>query len=648
MQESSLSYGAFVHDGSTTFKFHAPKAQEAYVVLFVHPSDTSGTEFPMERTPNGDWTVTLKDVGVGNLYGYRLVGNAGGIDPNLILADPYSLAAVTQISYRHVAKSLIIDESFDWEGDRWKVRDPRDLIIYEMHVRDMTAHPSSGVTQRGTFLGLTEPDRAGGLRHLKDLGVNAVQLLPVMDFANVEVPYRDPSTPIFNTWNPYARNHWGYMTTFFFAPESYYASDGTDAPNAWNGASGKAVPEFKTLIKTLHQNDIAVIMDVVYNHVSNYDYHPFKYSDREDYFRFDKNGNWESKSGCGNDTRTESPVMRTLILESLKFWMTHYHIDGFRFDLGNLIDKETRDIIIQELRALNPHVIILAEPWGGGYNPSGFSDQGWASFNDHIRNGVKGQNPHDQLGFIFGEWQNSNTPEVLRRFAMGSLRSFGGQYVTSAHSVNYLESHDDHTLGDFIRIATGTVKEGETITDREANARVRDQLLKLNKLGALFLFTSQGITFMHEGQEWARSKVIAETDAPDPQVGQLDHNSYNKDNETNWLNWTERALNAELVNYYRGLIALRTAYPEFRRSNPEDFSFMDTGDQVALVYQLQDRFIVALNGEPDQDLTVDLPEGEWTVLVDDAQAGPCDLKTVRQVINVPATSGVVLIRKPAQ
>lgn len=646
MNQTFLSHGAFVHPDGTTFRFHAPRADRVFVVLFEHPSDSTGREVPLEKDDRGDWTATLPGVGYGDLYGYRLEGNGGGIDPRIIIADPYSLAAVTQNAYRHVAKSLIIDESFDWDGDRWLTRDPRDLVIYEMHVRDMTADPSAGVSRPGTYLGLTEPDRAGGLSHLKSLGVNAVQLLPVMDFANVEVPFRDSTASVFNTWNPYARNHWGYMTTFFFAPESYYASDGTDAPGAWNGMGGKAVPEFKTLIKTLHENDIAVIMDVVYNHVSNYDYQPFKYSDREEYFRFTEDGNWESKSGCGNDTRTESPVMRRLILESLKFWMTHYHVDGFRFDLGNLIDAETRDQIIRELRAINPAVIILAEPWGGGYNPSGFSDQGWASFNDQIRNGVKGQNPDNDRGFIFGEWQDGNTEKSLQRYVMGSLRKFGGQYISAAHSVNYLESHDDYTLGDFVRRGTGAVAEDGLVADRRQNAIVSGKQLKINQLGALFLFTSQGITFIHEGQEWARSKVIAPTDAPDPAVGHLDHNSYNKDNATNWLNWTERDLNRGLVDYYRGLIALRKTYVEFRRSDPADYHFFEVGDQVAVAYTVADRFLVALNGDSSRSLRLDIPPGDWTIQVDGSVVTPEGKGTVDKQITVPPTSGIVLRKGP--
>ncbi|NOZ03271.1 MAG: pullulanase, partial [FCB group bacterium] len=492
IEPTDLSYGAFVKGNQTSFRLLAPKAERVWLVIFNAPADTTGKEYPMEKGADGVWSLTLDNTGYGTLYGYRLEGPAGLNDPTVIVADPYSKAAVTQNSYRHPAKTLIIDTAYDWGTDTWLRIDPRDLIIYEMHIRDMTAHPSSQATKRGTYAGLVEMNQRGGLAHIREMGVNAVQILPAQDFANVEPPYKDPTTPILNTWNPYSRNHWGYMTTFFFAPESYYATDGTMEPNRWNGTDGRAVREFKDMVKAFHRENIAVIMDVVYNHVSNYDFNPLKYIDRELYFRLDEKGNYLSQSGCGNDCRTESPAMRRLILESLKYWMTEYHVDGFRFDLGNLIDPVTRQQIITELRAINPHVIILAEPWGGGYDPGGFSDMGWASFNDQIRNGVKGQNPINGRGFIFGRWQGDNTQKTLRRYALGSLRAYGGQYLIPDHSVNYLEAHDDYTLGDFIRIGSGKVGEHEVIKDRVANAKVRGKQLAMNKLGALFLFTSQG------------------------------------------------------------------------------------------------------------------------------------------------------------
>lgn len=636
------SYGARVTDNGVSFRLHAPRAENVYLVIFSQPEDETGDEILMNRKTGDDWELTVASAGSGTLYGYRLEGPEDIFDRNIIIADPYSRAAVTQNSYRHVAKSMVVESSFDWGGDTWLSRDPRDLIICELHVRDMTMGNGSGTVNKGTYKGLIEEDQTGGIQHIRDMGFNAVQILPAQDYANVEVPYLDREASVYNTWNPYARNHWGYMTTFFFAPETYYSESGTMEPGAWNGIDGQANNEFKEMVKGFHKEGISVIMDVVYNHVSNYDYHPLKFIDRDLYFRLNDDGSYIAQSGCGNDTRSESPAMRQLILESLKYWMIEYHVDGFRFDLGYLIDEETRDIILQELRSINPGVIILAEPWGGGYDPDGFSDRGWASFNDRIRNGVKGQDPHDGHGFIFGKWQGSNDPEALQNFAMGSLRTFGGQYVDAAHSVNYLESHDDHTFGDFVRLGLGLARENEKIEDSIKNATVAGRALALNKLGAMFLMTSQGITFMHQGQSWGRSKVIAETDVPDERIGHIDHNSYEKDNETNWINWEEKKLNHELVDYYRGLIALRKNNKEFRRSEPGDFTFSDTGAKTALAYSLQDRFFVALNGDMKTKLNLDLPAGEWIIVADGKQVNENGLGRVSGKIQVPASSGMIL------
>jgi len=642
MKSNEIKLGAFVQGNQTTFRLLAPKADRVHLVIFDTPDAESGVEHPMHRVGKGIWFINLDGAGVGTLYGYRLEGDYLSNDPEIIVADPYSKAAVTQNSYRHVAKSLIVNTSYDWESDTWIQIDPRDLIIYELHVRDMTAHPSAGCSEPGTYLGLINPDQRGGITHLKEIGINTVQIMPAMDFANVEVPYMDPPTPVHNTWNPYARNHWGYMTTFFYAPESYYATDGTIEPGAWNGTDGRAVSEFKDMVKVFHKEGIAVIMDVVYNHVSNYDYHPFKYIDKEMYFRLDDKGEYIEQSGCGNDTRTEHPAVRNLILESVKYWMKEYHVDGFRFDLGNLIDSKTRQKIIKELKSINPHAIIIAEPWGGGYDPDGFSDMGWASFNDKFRNEVKGQNPNNGLGFIFGKWQREYSQETLQRFVMGSLRTFGGQYTNVSHNINYLECHDDLTLGDFIRLGSGIVEENDVITNRETNAHVTRRQLTLNKLAALFLFTSQGITFIHQGQEWGRSKVIAETEALDADVGKIDHNSYEKDNETNWLNWDEKEINGELVEYYKGLIQLRKKYPEFRYSDPEDFHFFNLGKRVAVAYELQDKFLIALNGEAEVAMTMKLPEGKWQILADGESVNVEGKKAIQNNILVPPTSGVVL------
>ena len=640
IKNTQLSYGAFVFKNSTTFKIHAPKSTHAYLVIFDSPEAEKGTEYEMVKKDNGDFVYELENVGYGTYYGYRLKGRLN--DANVIIADPYSKAAVTQNSMSHVAKSLVIDDTYDWGDDTWIKIDPHDLIIYEMHIRDMTAHPTSTAMQKGTYAGLAEAGQNGGIEHIEAMGVNAVQILPIQDFANFEVPFKDNKAPLYNDWNPYERNHWGYMTAFFFAPESYYASDGTDIPGSWNGRDGRSINEIKDMVKAFHKKDIAVIMDVVYNHVSNYDWQPLKYIDREMYFRLDKNSNYIANSGCGNDTRSEHPKMRQLILESIKYWMTEYHIDGFRFDLGNLIDAETRQLIIDELKAINPHVILLAEPWGNGYDPDGFSDMGWATFNDQFRDGLKGGvSDVEEKGFLFGQYRDQ---KILQCLVMGSLREYDGQYIKSAHSVNYLECHDDYTFGDRLRIAGGFVDKDEKITNTEKNALVQDKLLAMNKLGALFLFTSQGITFIHEGQEWARSKVVAETTVPDEHVGKIDHNSYEKDNETNWLNWNEREMNRELVDYYKGLIELRKQYSEFRHSKPEDFEFMDVGEKVAVAYILKDRFVVILNGENEDTLELDIPAGHWNILADEKRVNLENQQLVSNKIIVPPSSGIVLKR----
>ena len=642
-KSSILSYGAFVEGNQTTFKIHAPRSTEVYLVIFKKPEDELGKEYPMVKNDFGDWTITRSDVDFGALYGYRLSGPVN--DPNIIIADPYSKATVTNNSHQHIAKSLIINEDYDWNGDQWVSIAPEDLIIYEMHIRDMTAHHSSEAYLKGTYLGLTDETQRGGIPHLIEMGINAVQIMPLQDFANVEVPFQDKNQSINNDWNPYAINHWGYMTSFFFAPESYYATDGTNKPLSWNGTDGRAVHELKDMVKAFHNKNIAVIMDVVYNHVSQYDYNPLKYIDRDLYFRFDEKGNWSAKSGCGNDCKTESPVMRNLILESIKYWMTEYHVDGFRFDLGQLIDTNTRDLIISELRTINPNVIILAEPWGGGYDPAGFSDQGWASFNDQFRDGLKGSvfDIKDK-GFLFGKLRKGDDQKFLRRLATGSLREHGGQYISSDHSVNYLESHDDLTFGDRLRITGGFNEKHEIINDPISHAKVDGDLLAMNKLGALYLFTSQGIVFMHQGQEWARSKVIANTDAPDEFEGQIDHNSYEKDNETNWLNWNEKGLNSDLVDYYKGLIQLRKKYPSLRKSNPEDFKFFDFGKQIAVGYIVKEKMAIIMNGSKTDNVSTTLPIGNWRMIVDGDSVQLDSHKIMSGEINIAPISGMVLVR----
>jgi pullulanase len=655
--------GCITGPSSTSFRLFAPRATDVRLVVFEKFDDGIGQEFAMTRDTDGVWEYTSGSSLTGKYYGYRVNGPSGKgemFNPRIVIADPYSRAVATKNNYHHAAKSLILDQQFDWEGDTWVVPPDHDkLVIYEAHIRDLTAHPSSGVRQRGTYLGLTETGCTGGLSYLKDLGINAVEFLPLQKFGNIETPYRDANhlsdTGEVNTWNPYERNHWGYMTSYFFAPETYYATDGTMEREQYNGKDARAVNEFRTLVKTLHSKKIAVLMDVVYNHVSQYDYNPFKYIDRYYYFRTDTSGNFTQGSGCGNDFNTDRPMARRLIVESIKYWMTEYHIDGFRFDLATMIDWETCREIAAEAKKINPNVILIAEAWGGGkYDPPGFSDIGWAAWNDQIRNGVKGQNPHDGLGFIFGKFQGGNSKKSFQSFITGTLRANGGMYVKKEHSINYLESHDDNTLGDFIRFGTGEVSQGQKIADRLANARISPRQMTLNKLAALYLFVSQGPVMIHEGQEYARSKVIAPTDVPDTNVGRIDANSYNKDNETNYLNYNHKSFNQELYDYYKGLIALRAKYPVLNNVPADSVRFLPTKDDFLIAFRLPSvqkgkaagSIVVILNGNQTETARFTLPTGKWGIVADAKRVNAVKpLRMVTTTAVVPPCSGMILVEQ---
>jgi pullulanase/glycogen debranching enzyme len=645
-----------------TFRVFAPRAWQVKLAIFERYDDSTGRELPMQRDRDGVWEFFSEENLTGKFYGYRVAGPTGDgeiFDDSKIIADPYSRAVATKNHSLHPGRTLIPPpDDFDWEGDAFLKIPMEDLIIYEMHVRDMTAHPSSGVAPelRGTYRGLIQSGTKGGIGYIKSLGVNAIELLPIHDFGNLEMPPEEATAAGITNPNPYGRNHWGYMTSCFFAPESYYATGGTREPGKWNGVDGRQVLEFKEVVKAFHQAGIAVILDVVYNHVAQYDQNSFKLIDKKYYFRLDDDQNFLGKSGCGNDFKTERPMARRLILDSVEYWMREYHVDGFRFDLAALIDWETCGAILQRARAINPNAIMIAEGWGGGlYTPAEHSARGWAAWNDQIRNGVKGWRPTGKgdQGFIFGKWKGETTMAQLQSYVTGTLKEDGGLFQHKSHSINYLEAHDDHTLGDFIRIASGQAAEDQVITDIDANARLSPRQMRMNKLAALFLFTSQGPVMIHEGQEFARSKVIAQTEAPDPHVGQIDHNSYNKDNETNWINYRHVEMNRELVDYYRGLMALRQAHRAFRWSEKANVEFLASKGEFALGFRLHRAssgdthdFVVLMNGHPSESAAFKVPFGEWEVVVNEQKAGVTALGkfTSGEFIVMP-TSGVVMRRR---
>ena len=647
---STKKLGSFVEKGKTHFRLFTPNAEKVTLVVFDKLENSKGQEFEMEKDNNCVWETSIDGERYGLYYSFKVKHNG---KQSVLCIDPYAKAVASFNTYFNPRKSIVVKgNDYDWEDDTWIKRDWRDLIIYEMHIRDMTIHPSSEVKDAGTYQGLIEKKRRGGLDYIHCLGVNTVELLPAQEFGNIETPYKKPMHGKLNEWNPYERNHWGYMTAAFFAPETYYSESVKEIKwDSWDGKDTKSIRDFKDMIKAFHKEGIGVIMDVVYNHLSEYELGNLKETDKEYYFRLDEKGNIINQSGTGNDLRTERPMLRRLIIDSVLYWMKEYHIDGFRFDLAKLIDWKTIEKVKEEAKKINPDVVFIAEPWGGGYDPAGFSQRGWASWNDHIRNGVKGENPVNCPGWTFGKWYGNNNPGRIKSYVNGTLvRDEFGSFEKPEHSVNYLESHDGYTLGDFIRIGSGEMNEQQVIKEVDSYIKLSPQQLKLNKLAALFLFTSQGIIMMHAGQEYARSKVIPENNnIEDEMKGKIDHNSYNKDNETNHINYNHVQTNKELVDYYTGLIELRKKYLAFRKAKYEEITFYDPNEnEFALGFHLShsgEDFIILFNANPSKEEKFHLPEGKWDVLVNKDNAGIKILSTITKEIVLEPSTGTVLKKK---
>lgn len=577
-------------DGDTgRFRLFHPRAHSVNLHLFAAADDAGPSRsLQATRIHTGSWEVEadLADVAAWTWSVEGPHGVSGWATHEHQFADPWSTAVASRNTYIHEARSLVLDDSHDWRTAEWRPPAFRDLIIYEAHLRDMSAGQGAGVTQdAGSYPAFLQAE-TGGLAHLRDLGVTAVEFLPLQDFGNIEIDYDRPDLGIHNTWNPYARNHWGYMTSYFLAPESWYASGQTHDPAGWSGVDGRQVAEFKRLVDACHEAGIAVIMDVVYNHVSQYDNNPLKALDPAYWFRLDDQGNYAGASGCGNDLRTERPMTRRLILDSIRHFVEEYRIDGFRFDLGSMIDSETLGAVRSYCHARG--VFLTAEPWGGGgYDPPRFAELGWAWWNDVYRVDLRGRHPSEGAGFLFGRQHPESSALRMSLGLHGNAVLPGAINRDPLQSVNYVAAHDDHCLGDWVRIALGLAAEDTIVEDPLTYQTLSEDELRIHGLAALHLLGSGGIPMIHSGQELGRGKVIARGNPYEERAGQIDHNSYEKDNATNWIDWRLLERNGALVDLYRDAIAFRKAHPELadatRTTHAEEAWLSWTADREGLI-----------------------------------------------------------------
>jgi pullulanase/glycogen debranching enzyme len=655
-------FGCTFEGDSTIIRVFAPRVTNIEIAIKSNPNESVVDLLKMHRNSIGVWEFRSSQSLIGKWYAYKITPPADDLPfekTSHFVADPYSKWVSSKNDHRQESWTLIYKAAdFNWDGDTFVGSgDPRDLVIYEAHLQDLVHQDSIKHPTISCFDLLRSPDKTKAIEHIISLGVNAIEFLPLHKFAYHEPPFNSNTLEgLKNTWNPYSKNYWGYMTSYFFAPETRFSQHLETSYTDYSGLEPVGINQLKELVKTLHSHGISVIMDVVYNHVSQYDLNPLKYLDRMYYFRHDAQHHYTSYSGCGNDFKTEAPFARRLIIDSVLYWMKEFHIDGFRFDLAQLIDNETLVKIREEARKINPNVILIAEPWGGGYNPTRFSELGWPAWNDQIRNGIKGSDPIHDKGLIFGHWQRDTSRLSVENFLRGTLlHQHNGRFKRSLHSVNYLESHDGYTLGDFIRIVYNPEILSSGLKSREHAVVLSEPELNSSLLAALVLFVSQGITMIHAGQEFARTKWISpEPGVDDPETGKLDHNSYNKDNATNFIFWEDVAKNKVLFDFYCGLIEIRLNSPALRKATPESIHFTSYQDPLHFSMTIQNHgttdpyeYFICFNANPLREHEALLPVGDfWEILVQGTKASVNPCSTLKGILKVGPLSGI-LARRPS-
>ncbi|WP_342552419.1 type I pullulanase [Paenibacillus sp. FSL R7-0652] len=649
---------------ASTFKVWAPTAQLVHILIFedegeyndlgIVTNHDNGQAYEMKRDTDGIWQLTLSGDWAGYYYMYRIVHQDQRVE---IAADPYG-RAVTANGQRTAIIDLDTTDPEGWDQDvKPSFLHPVDAIIYELHVRDFSSDPQAELPYKGKYLAFTASgltDSAGnriGIDHLVELGITHVHLLPTADYQTVnELGAAHAES---NVKAPY---NWGYDPQHYNVPEGSYATNPREP--------AVRIREFKLMIQSLHRQGIRVVLDVVYNHTYSVEKGPFDRIVPGYFYRSYEDGTRSNGSGVGNELATERPMVRKYILDSLRFWAAEYHIDGFRFDLMALIDQDTMSELTRELKEqFDPAFLIYGEPWMGGDSPlmrptlkGTQKGQGFAVFNDHFRSAIKGDSDGSGRGFITGA--GGLEYEILKG-AAGAIDDFA---TSPAETVNYVTAHDNLNLWD--KIATSlnlrhdlgfpVWKDGQPVGGGSAESAVKaadpyryvdetnvmdHEMVRRSLLASGILLTSQGIPFLHAGDEMLRSKVG-------------DHNSYRSGDAVNMISWANKERFRPVFDYYRGLIQLRRAHPAFR--------MMEAGqvrshlrclrmDGNVIVYVLEhganedawNRIVVIYNGS-DESQSIHLEAGEWKIVVNHHKAGTDVIETVTGEVQVERWSLMVL------
>ncbi|MED3126144.1 type I pullulanase [Bacillus wiedmannii] len=599
----------------TKFRVWAPTASEAKLVTYKKWNDKIGTEINMQQSEKGTWKAELTGNQKGLFYTYKVkIG-----DRWTEAVDPYVRAASVNGD-----KGAVVDLE-ETTPEKWKTnkkpkfKNPEDAIIYELHVRDLSIQPESGIKHKGKYLGVTEKGTRGpkdvktGLDHMKDLGVTHVQLLPIFDYASVNE--ENLNKPQYN---------WGYDPKNFNVPEGSYSTNPYE-PTV-------RITELKQMIQTLHDNNLRVVMDVVYNHMYNAAESNFHKLVPGYYYRYNEDGTFANGTGVGNDTASERKMMRKFMVDSVTYWAKEYNLDGFRFDLMGIHDYETMNEIRKAVNQIDPSIILHGEGWDlntplaaelKANQKNAEKMKGIAHFNDNIRDGLKGSVFEEkENGFVNGK---ENMEDRIKKGITAGIDYDinSSTYQDPEQVLTYVEAHDNHTLWDKLEL-----------TNPGDSEEVRKQM---HKLSSSILLTSQGIPFLHAGQEFMRTKYG-------------DHNSYKSPDSINQMDWLRRAAFNNEVDYMKGLIELRKKYTAFRMTTAEQIkthvSFIDAPKNT-IAYTIKgnkNEYFTVVHNANREAVEITLPsKGPWKVLVDGKQAGSKTLYVVHDnKIKVPALSSLVL------
>lgn len=608
--------GAFYSPQETLLRLWAPTAESIQVEIYESLEEGAPvTQYvPMEFKDPGIWEALLPGDHNGSVYTYHLTFSDGISHSSM---DPYSKAVVA-----NGEKSVILDP------EAVKIKDfnrmpafthPVDAVIYEMHVRDFSMHPDSGITNKGRFSGVIEQGTRNsvgsltGLDYLKDLGVTHVQLLPIYDYATVDE---------FHIEDHY---NWGYDPKNFNVPDGSYATDPFD-PKC-------RIIELKELIRGLHAAGIRVIMDVVYNHVYEVSMHSLHKTVPGYFFRYDKKGTLANGTGVGNDTASERLMMRKYILDSIRYWLEEYQLDGFRFDLMGIHDVVTMNEVRKAADSIDPSIIILGEGWNldttlpqKGRAWQGNADQmpRIGHFNDVIRDAARGPmfHPHS-TGFLTGH--RGYQQELMVSLSGRPWPRSKATYQEPDQIVQYVEAHDNLTLYD--RLVESSPKDPEDV-------RVRR-----HTLGTSLVLLAQGVPFIHGGQEFLRTK-------------EGDENSYRSGDEVNRFDWYRQDVYRDAVEYFKGLVRLRKASPLLRMRDSwtiaSQFEELECSKHViSFALRNKEEEILVIINASEKAVTATAIKGNWQILVRDMRVleVPGEIELKRRHVKVEPLSVMVLKRQ---